>query len=108
MTDTVTLTDREAIRDWAAARMGFPAIVDVSPSAGTQPMLRLVFDQASYQDHDRPDRPVNAGGVELVEWDDWFRIFDEQQLALVVAEDRPGVRENFHEIIRREADDQRG
>ena len=26
--------------------MGFPAIVDVSPAGGTQPMLRLVFDQA--------------------------------------------------------------
>lgn len=101
MPDTVTLTDREAIRDWAAARMGVPAIVDASPEGGVQPVLRLVFDQAAYQDQDRPERAQNAGGVELVEWDDWFRIFEERQLALVVAKDLPGRRENFHEIVRR-------
>ena len=101
MADTVTLTDREAIRDWAAARIGAPAIVDVSAEGGVQPMLRLVFDQAAYQDQDRPERPETSGGVELVEWDEWFRIFDEQQLALVVGKDVPGVRDSFHEIIRR-------
>lgn len=108
MATTVTMTDHEKIRDWAAARMGSPAIVDVSTEAGTQPMLRIVFDQAAYQDQDRPERPPNTGGVELVEWDDWFRIFEESQLALVVAADRPGVRENFHELIRREASDIKG
>jgi hypothetical protein len=101
MADTVTLTDHEAIRDWAAARMGAPAIVDVSAEAGVQPMLRLVFDQAAYQDQDRPERPETSGGVELVEWDEWFRIFDEGQLALVVAKDVPGLRDSFHEIVRR-------
>jgi hypothetical protein len=103
MTETRTLTEHEDIRDWAAARMGFPAIVDISPSAGTQPMLTLAFDQNAYQDHDQPERPVNAGGRELVEWDEWFKLFDEQELALVVAEERPGVRENFYEIVRRDA-----
>lgn len=103
MADTVTLTDHEAIRDWAAARMGFPAIVDVSTEAGTQPLLRLVFDQAAYQDMDLQERPVNAGGYELVEWDDWFKEFDKQELALVVLADQPGRRDSFHEIIRRPA-----
>jgi len=100
MTETVTLTDREAIRDWAAARMGAPAIIDVSPASGTQPMLRLVFDQAAYQDQDRAERPQNAGGVELVEWDEWFKLFESQNLALVVAKDVPGRRDSFHEIVR--------
>lgn len=102
MAVTITLTDHEAVRDWAAARMGAPAIVDISPQGGTQPMLKLVFDQAAYQDQDRAERPQNAGGVELVEWDDWFKLFDEAKLALVVAEEQPGRRENFHEFIRRE------
>jgi len=101
MAETVTLTDHEAIRDWAAARIGAPAIVDRSAQPGTQAVLILVFDQHAYEDQDRPERPPNAGGYELVEWDDWFEIFDEEQLALVVAKDVPGVRENFHEIIRR-------
>ena len=101
MAETVTLTDHEQIRNWAAARMGAPGVVDVSVESGTQPQLRILFGQAAYQDQDRPERPMNAGGVELVEWDEWFRIFDEAELALVVAEDRPGVRESFHEFIRR-------
>ena len=101
MAETVTLTDHDQIRDWAAARMGFPAVVDVSPAGGTQPMLRIVFDQYAYADTDQPERPVNAGGYELVEWDEWFRLFDEQELALVVSQDVPGLRDNFHEIVRR-------
>ncbi|MEI9424063.1 hypothetical protein O7A70_23105 [Mesorhizobium sp. Cs1299R1N1] len=102
MADTITLTDHDAIRSWAAGRAGFPAIVDISPEAGTQPMLRLVFGQNAYQDQDQPERPVNAGGYELVEWDEWFKLFEEQQLALVVAADEPGRREEFHELIRRD------
>ena len=98
MTDTLTLTDHEAIRDWAAARIGSPAIVDISLDPGTQPMLRIVFDQQAYQDQDMPERPVNMGGVELVEWDEWFAEFDKQKLALIVAADQPGIRDSFYEI----------
>lgn len=101
MVDTVLITDHQEIRDWAAARAGFPAVVDISPAGGTQPMLRLVFGQHAYEDQDRADRPVNAGGYDLVEWDEWFKLFDEHKLALVVAEDVPGVRDSFHEIVRR-------
>ncbi|PZO75575.1 MAG: hypothetical protein DI629_17115 [Mesorhizobium amorphae] len=103
MTETVTLTEREAIRDWAAARIGSPAIVDISPTAGTQPLLRIVFDQAAYQDQDMAERPINAGGIELVEWDDWFAEFEKQELALVVAVQEPGVMDSFYEMVRREA-----
>lgn len=101
MAETTTLTDHEAIRDWAAARAGFPAIVDTSAQSGIQPVLRIVFDEQAYEDQDQPERPQNAGGYELVEWDEWFKIFDEEELALVVAKDAPGQRESFHEIIRR-------
>lgn len=102
MPETIMLTDHEAIRDWAAARAGSPAIVDVSPAGGTQPMLRLVFGQHAYQDQDQAERAANAGGYELVEWSEWFKVFDEHRLALVVGEDVPGRRDSFHEIVRRE------
>lgn len=98
MAETITLTDHEAVRDWAAARAGFPAIVDVSPESGTQPMLRIVFGQQAYEDN---DRPVNPSGPDLVEWDEWFKLFDKLDLALVVAEDRPGIRESSYEMVRR-------
>jgi len=100
MADTIMLTDHETIRDWAAARAGFPAIVDVSPAGGTQPMLRLVFGQHAYQDQDQAERATNAGGYELVEWSEWFKVFDELKLALVVPKDVPGLRDSFHEIVR--------
>ena len=32
---------------------------------------------------------------------EWFKRFDERELALVVARDVPGQRESFHEIVRR-------
>lgn len=101
MSDRV-LTDHTAIREWAAARSGFPAIVDVSPAGGTQPMLRLVFGQQAYQDQDRPERPTNAGGYELVEWEEWFRVFDEYKLALVVGPEIPGQRNSSHDLVRRD------
>lgn len=101
MTETVTLTDHDSVRDWAAARMGTPAIVDVSPAGGTQPMLVIVFDQIAYQDQDQADRAQSSGGRELVEWSDWFEVFDKEQLALVVAADRPGVRDSWYELVKR-------
>lgn len=101
MAETVTLTEHEAVRDWAAARAGFPAIVDVSPESGTQPMLRIVFGQHAYADNDQTDRPVNAGGYELVEWDEWFKLFDELELALVVEAEQAGRREQYHQLVRR-------
>ena len=95
MADTVMLTEHEAIRDWAAARMGFPAIIDVSPAGGMQPMVRLVFDQHAYQDQDRAERPANAGGYDLVEWDEWFKVFDEQQAGAGRAQGRSRAARQF-------------
>ncbi len=103
MASTRTLTDRDEIRDWAAARMGSPAISEASPSVGgDDPVLSIVFDQASYQDQDRGADPAIAlGGREIVEWDEWFQIFEDKQLALVVSEEIPGRKDSFHEIVRR-------
>lgn len=101
MAETVTLTEHEAVREWAAARAGFPAIVDVSPESGTQPMLRIAFGQHAYADNDQADRPVNAGGYELVEWDEWFKLFDELELALVVEAEQAGRREQYHQLVHR-------
>jgi len=101
MADTITLTDHDAIRDWAAVRAGQPAMNDPAPGMEqSQPILRFVFGQHSYQDNDEgADRP---GGLSIIEWDEWFQMFDERKLALVVHEDVPGRREQFHELIRRE------
>lgn len=103
MADTKTLTRREEIRDWVAARMGFPAIRQPVPSiAADEALLTLVFDQRSYEDQDQgADRPPSMGGVDQVEWDEWFDLFEKRGLALVVNEDVDGIRENFYEIVAR-------
>lgn len=102
MADSRLLTDHDTIRAWAAARMGVPAIVDVSPEPGIQPQLLIAFDQVAYEDQDQPERPPNAGGFELIEWDEWFRLFDEAKLALVVPPEQPGVLDSTHQFTRRD------
>jgi len=98
MAETKVLTDHEEIRDWSAARAGQPALSDPG-FGGAEAELRLVFGQHAYQDTDQGWDEI--GGVEIIEWDEWFRIFEERKLALVVSVDVPGQREEFHEFIRR-------
>jgi len=100
MAETRILTDHEEIREWAAARAGQPALSDPGlPAAEAGPVLRLAFGQQAYEDTDQGwDEP---GGLQIIDWDEWFRLFDERQLALVVGEDVPGQREEFHEFVRR-------
>jgi hypothetical protein len=100
MTNTIMLVDHEAIRDWVAARAGSPGLQEAT-SAGDEPVLRIVFGQYAYEDEDLPERTEATGAIELIEWDEWFKLFDKRHLALVVPVDRPGVRDEFHEIVRR-------
>ena len=100
MADTRILTDHQEIRDWVEARAGQPALSDPALGMGqAEPILRLAFGQHAYQDTDQGWDEI--GNVEIIEWDEWFRIFEERELALVVAEDVPGRREEFHEFVRR-------
>ncbi|WP_315926239.1 hypothetical protein [Mesorhizobium sp. SP-1A] len=96
MAESITLTDHDAIRDWAAARGGAPAVVDTSLEAGT-PMLRIVFGEQAYQD---VDQPLDAGGLQVVEWDEWFRLFDAQKLVMVVEKDQPGRLNGYHQLVK--------
>jgi len=96
------LTDHEAIRAWAAARMGVPAMRPAAPlSVGRdEPVITFLFDTIVYPDQSSSiDRPPTVSSPEEVEWDEWFRIFDERGLALVVAEDRPNVVDPFYEFV---------
>ncbi|MGH6862242.1 MAG: hypothetical protein ACRECY_18490 [Phyllobacterium sp.] len=103
MAETRLLTDHQQIRDWAGARSGVPAIRDAAELIGnTEPVLTIEFGQRAYQDVDQgADRPDDLGRARLTEWSEWFDLFDEKQLALVVSADVEGQREEFHEIIRR-------
>lgn len=94
-----TLTSHEDIRQWAAARSGNPAIEDRATGPG-HPVLRIVFDQylLNAGEGQYTDRP---GGLDLVDWEEWFAEFDGQGLALRVEDERPGVLDDYFEFVGR-------
>lgn len=95
------LTDRDAIRAWAAARAGQPAIADFT-GVGGETVLRLVFGQQPINagGDQGPDRP---GGLELVSWDRWFEELDRHNLALSVATAEDGEAESAFQFVERPA-----
>lgn len=94
------LSSHDEIRQWAAARSGMPAMEDRATGPG-HPVLRIVFDQyllnsGEGQYNDRP------GGLDLVDWDEWFAELDSQNLALRVEDRKPGVLDTYFEFVGRE------
>ena len=90
------LIDHDEIRQWAEERDAQPACVGATEQ-GDSCLLRLDF----------PDEPPDTG-LDPISWDDWFRIFDENDLALIVedqlADGRPS---NFNKIVARETVEER-
>jgi hypothetical protein len=87
---TNTTTDHDEIRTWVEEHGGRPAIV-----RGTRDddggVLRIDF-------------PGGAGEDELepVDWDEWFRIFDDRDLAfLYQAEKADGEDSTFFKLVSR-------
>lgn len=86
------LTDHEQIRKWAEARNAQPACVKGTDNEDGSCLLRLDFPGYS-----------GEGSLETIEWDQWFRVFDQRKLALVVedkmADGKPG---NFNKLVSRD------
>jgi hypothetical protein len=86
------LTDHEQIRKWAEARHAQPACVKGTDNQDGSCLLRLDFPGYS-----------GEGSLEAIPWDQWFRVFDERKLALIVedkmADGKPG---NFNKLVSRE------
>jgi hypothetical protein len=74
MSDPTLLTDHAQIQHWAQARHGAPACVEGATDACEPAMLRFDFSD--------PDELV-----EPISWDQWFRCFDDADLALMCAND---------------------
>lgn len=96
MSETITLDTHEAIRDWVAARNGNPAFISTSTNPDAAPVLRIVFEPEFVAD---VERPLDAGGLEIVEREDWFRVFDQEKLTMLVAHSKPGKLDNFYQIL---------
>lgn len=86
---TKSTTDHNTIRKWAETRDGKPAVV--TREGEETELLRIDFP--GYREEN----------LQEVEWEQWFDIFDEQDLALIYQEEtEEGERSNFNKIVRRE------
>ena len=92
-----TTTDRNEIRRWAEERGAKPACVKGTGGKGDPGMIRLDFPGFSGSD-----------SLEHISWDEWFKAFDDNDLALVY-QDRTadGQRSNFNKLVARDTADAR-
>jgi hypothetical protein len=92
MASAEPITDHRRIREWAEERGAKPACVKGTGGKGDTGMIRLDF-------------PGYSGGESLqpISWDDWFKAFDENKLALLVQEETAsGQQSNFNKLVSRE------
>jgi hypothetical protein len=91
----VATTDHEAIRKWIEQRGGCPARVKGTERGDDPGILRVDFPGYSGEDT-----------LECIDWDMWFRAFDEHGLAFLY---EPEGESRFNKLIRRDgADDAEG
>jgi len=87
-------TDHDEIREWAESLRGRPAIVTSTARGGQgQGVLRIDFPGFS-----------GEGTLQELSWDEWFRIFDEQDLAFLY-QDKQNSR--FNKLVSRDRSTQR-
>jgi hypothetical protein len=87
--------DHEEIRRWAEERGAKPACVRGTGGEDDIGMLRLDFPGYSGEDK-----------LEHISWDEWFRKFDERNLALVYQEETSsGRKSNFNKLVSRGPED---
>ena len=93
-----TLTDRDDIRQWAAARGGNPMLMETRDGTGTRTLLQLTFGQYELNT-DGNEGPDRVGGFNLVSWDEWFEALDANNLAVRVSDDPSGGSEAEFEFV---------
>jgi hypothetical protein len=91
MSDSETTTNHKVIKEWAEEREGRPATVRATEEDGHAGILRIDFGPAE-------DR------LEEIEWDEFFRKFDESDLAFLYQDrTKDGKLSRFHKFVRRSA-----
>lgn len=87
MSSSNTTTDHDEIREWAEARDGHPAKVDTGGDGG---ILRIDFG--------KPE-----DNLEAIEWDEFFEIFDENNLAFLYQDKTAdGSESRFNKFVNRD------
>ena len=92
MARSITTTDHDTIRTWAEERGGKPAEVASTAKGDDVGIIRIDFPGFG-----------GEGKLQEVSWDDWFKKFDEANLAFVYEEETAdGQRSNFNKLVGRE------
>lgn len=92
MSTAIKTTDHEEIRSWVESRGGSPAVVRDTAKAGRRGILRI----------DMP-RGAGAESLERVSWDEWFRTFDDNELAFLYQEEtEDGSTSLFSKLVKRD------
>lgn len=86
-------TDHDTIRQWAESRGGKPAAVDRTHQGGDVGIIRIMFPDAQQSEHE---------SLVEISWDEFFRAFEENQLALLY--DKSGM---FNKIVGRDTAERR-
>jgi hypothetical protein len=83
-----TTTDHDRIREWTEARGGRPSVVRTKGEHGG--VLRLDFG-------------AKEENFEETTWDEWFEVFEESNLAMILQEQTADGKESrFNKLIGRE------
>ncbi|AZO12076.1 MULTISPECIES: hypothetical protein [unclassified Mesorhizobium] len=87
MSEAMKTTNHEVIRAWIEARGGRPAVLSTS---GKGAILRVDFGEAEE-------------ALQPIEWDDFFRILDDNNLAFLHQDmTADGATSRFNEFVERE------
>jgi len=84
--------DHQEIKNWAKERGGVPAKVKGTGKSDDDGVLRIHF----------PKHSENNNDLEEIEWDDFFKEFDESKLDLLYQDKKAdGEESTFHKLIKR-------
>jgi hypothetical protein len=93
MSSASTTTNHDEIRRWIEKRGGHPAVVGDTEGKGGGGLLRIDFDEPGGNDDTRLKR---------IDWDEFFRIFDENGLAFLRQDEGDS---RFNKFVQRETAD---
>jgi hypothetical protein len=89
MSEARKITDHEEIRDWAEQRGGVPSVVkDTERHGSGAGILRFDFDG-------------QEESLKKVDWDTFFKTFEEKKLALLAQDEVDGGTSRFFKFIER-------
>lgn len=84
-----TTTDHKVIREWVESRGGRPAVVEGTEGRDGEEILRIEFR--------------HADKLEDVDWDTFFKTFDDRKLAFLHQDETSAGKESrFFKFVRRE------